>query len=317
MQTAALGETGLTVTRLGFGSQTIGGLGYGPQDQSASVPAALAYLAGGGRLIDTARGYGTSEIHVGRALRAYGMPSHLVTICSKSGSTHPPCIAADLETSRYCLGRDHIDVYYVHVPPADRDALMRVLDAYEDFRRDGRIRFIGLSCKRLDRPEACEEVRDWIHDGRAQVMQFPYSFARPWVGELIAEARAAGIGCVVRQALEGGLLSGAYRPGHRFTDRANDGRAGVDPAAMAEALELIDAIRQRFAVGPYATLADVSLAYVLSHPDVAATIPGGGDPEQVTTNLRADALPPLSPETRQELEAMAAPLVPLTRQGKD
>jgi aryl-alcohol dehydrogenase-like predicted oxidoreductase len=104
-----LGQTGIEVTPLGFGSQTIGGLGYGDQDWSQSQPTADAYLAGGGRFIDTARGYGVSEIYVGKALRKSAQAGE-VTVCSKSGTLHPPCIRADLEVSLFCLQREQLDV---------------------------------------------------------------------------------------------------------------------------------------------------------------------------------------------------------------
>lgn len=316
MQTAPLGATGLVVTRLGLGAQTIGGLGYGDQDWSQSGPALDAYIEGGGRFIDTARGYGASEVFVGKALAKHSLAQPRIVLCSKSGITHPPCIGGDLETTRALLGRDSLDVYYLHVPPHEAVALDKVLGAYERFRREGRIRNIGLSCWPLDTPESCEEVRGWIRGGRAQVIQFPYSFTRPWVAELITEAAAAGIGCVVRQALEGGILSGAYRPGHRFTDAGNDWRAGVPDERMQEVLRLIEQIRQELTDTTYRTVGDLALAYVLSHPGVAAVIPGGADPEQVRINLAADRLPPLPETTRRRLEQFAQPIRGLLQREK-
>ena len=316
MQTAPLGATGLVITRLGLGAQTIGGLGYGEQHWNQSGPALDAYIEGGGRFIDTARGYGASEAYVGQALAKHRLAQPRVVVCSKSGITHPPCIEGDLETTRALLGRDSLDVYYLHVPPHEPAALDQVLSAYERFRREGRIRHIGLSCWPLDTPESCEEVRGWIRAGRAQVIQFPYSFTRPWVGELIAEAAAAGIGCVVRQALEGGLLSGAYRPGHRFTDTANDGRAGVPDERMQEVLRLVERIRTELTDATYRTVGDLALAYALSHPGVAAVIPGGADPEQIRTNLAADRLPSLPEVTRRRLEEIAQPIRGLLQRDK-
>ena len=310
-----LGRTNLKVTPLGFGSQTIGGLGYGDQDWDSSLPTAQAYLKGGGRFIDTARGYGVSEIYVGKAVKKFPKRRE-VTICSKSGSHHPPCIRADLEVSRALLQRDRIDVYYVHVPPAKYDDLRRVLDAYEQFKKEGKIRFIGVSNKGLLTQQEMDEAWQYQQDERIDVMQFPYSFGRPEVAPLIAAAKKRGIGIVVRQGLEGGMFTDKFRPGHRFTDRANDWRAGIEPAQMEQILQRIEAIRRQFVKPPYQTLAQVALAYVLSNPDVSATIPGAGSPAEMRDNLTLNDLPPLPATAAHDLTEAARGLLQLMRRKK-
>jgi aryl-alcohol dehydrogenase-like predicted oxidoreductase len=303
------------VTPVGFGSQTIGGLGYGDQDWETSQPTADAYLQGGGRLIDSARGYGVSEIYVGKALQRFAQAAE-VTVCSKSGSTHPPVLRGDMEVSRFCLQRERIDVYYVHVPPADFDDLRRVLDAYEQFRKEGKIRFIGVSQKGLLTPHERDEGWRYLDDPRIDVMQFPYSLARPEVAPLLAEAGRRGIGVVVRQALEGGLLTDKFRPGHRFTDRANDWRAHIDPQAMEQALRQIDDIRRRFVRPPYRTLAQLALSFVLANADVSATIPGAGNPQEMRDNLSVNELPPMPAALAADLTEAARGLVHLLRRNR-
>ena len=109
-QLRPLGKTGKQVTAIGYGSQTIGGLGYGPQNQDDSVAIAQHYLHKGGRFIDSARGSGTSEIHVGKAIGASGIDPDEIVVCSKTGSLHPPVAASDLDVSRFCLRHDVIDL---------------------------------------------------------------------------------------------------------------------------------------------------------------------------------------------------------------
>jgi aryl-alcohol dehydrogenase-like predicted oxidoreductase len=307
-----LGRTGIAVTPVGFGSQTIGGLGYGDQDWANSPPTADTYLQLGGRLIDTARGYGVSEIYVGKALKRFPQATE-VTVCSKSGSLHPPVTRSDMEVSRFCLQRDVIDVYYIHVPPSDFDQLRRVLDAYEQFRKEGKIRFIGISQKMLLTEADREEAMRYIELGRADVMQFPYNFARPEVAPLIAAAKQRGIGVVVRQALEGGMFTDHFRPGHRFTDKANDWRAGVDPVVMEQVLQRMEEIRQQFVKPPFQTLAQVALAYVLANPDVSATIPGAGSPAEMRDNMAVNNLPPLTASVCRQLEEAGKGLLEMMR----
>lgn len=315
MKKRLLGRSGIEVTPVGFGSQTVGGLGYGDQNWDESLATVNAYLDAGGRFIDSARGYGVSEIYVGKALRKFRGRKGVV-VSSKSGSLHPPIIRADMEVSRFCLQRDVIDIYYIHVPPSDFDQLRRVLDVYEQFKKEGKIRLIGVSQKGLQTTAEMDEAWRSFEDGRIDVMQFPYSFGRPHVAPLLAEARKRGIGVVVRQALEGGMFTDKFRPGHVFTDRANDWRAGVDPQVMEQALRRIEEIRRQFVKPPYTTLTQVALAYALLNPDVASTIPGAGCPAEMADNVAVMELPLLSDSDARGLETAAAGLLDFMRKGR-
>lgn len=312
MKKRVLGRSGIEVTPLGFGSQTVGGLGYGDQDWDESLATVQAYLGAGGRFIDSARGYGVSEIYVGRALKKFRGRAG-VTVSSKSGNTHPPIVRSDMEVSRFCLQREVIDIYYVHVPPKSFDDLRRLLDTYAQFKEEGKIRLIGVSQKGLMVQEEIDEAWRSFEDGRIDVMQFPYSFGRPEVAPLLAEARKRGIGVVVRQALEGGMFTDKFRPGHRFVDRANDWRAGIDPQAMEQCLQRIEDIRRQFVKPPYTTLTQLALAYALHNPDVTATIPGAGSPAEMADNMSLQKLPPISDSVAKDLESAAAGLLALMR----
>lgn len=303
-----LGRTKLEVTPVGFGSQTVGGLGYGDQDWDESLPTCEAYFAAGGRFLDTARGYGTSEIYVGKALKKAGLMYESV-VCSKSGSHHPPITRSDMEVSRFCLQRDFIDVYYVHVPPKTFDQLRTVLDGYEKFRDEGKIRFIGVSNLGLTTQEEIDLAWRFFEDGRIDVMQYPYSFSRPEVEPLLAEAAKRGIGVVVRQGLEGGMFTDKFRPGHIFTDRANDWRAGIDPIVMEQTLRQIEDIRSRFVKPPYRSLAQLALSFVLGNPNVSATIPGAGSVAEMKDNLSANDVPAMPAAMAAELRAAGAGLI--------
>ena len=75
LPTTELGETGLEITRVGFGAWAIGGgdweFGWGPQDDEQSLAAIEHALEQGINWIDTAAayGFGRSEQVVGRALQ--------------------------------------------------------------------------------------------------------------------------------------------------------------------------------------------------------------------------------------------------------
>src|SRR5215216_7563680 len=90
LTTEQLGQTGLEITRVGFGAWAIGGGGWeggwGPQDDADSVAAIERALELGVNWIDTAAVYGLghSEAIVGRALRQMpaGDRPYVFTKCS-------------------------------------------------------------------------------------------------------------------------------------------------------------------------------------------------------------------------------------------
>lgn len=310
-----LGDTGRFVTSVGLGSQTVGGLGYGEQDQSESQAAVERYLTGGGRFIDSARGYGTSEIHVGRAIKACGLADDEVVVCSKTGTLHPPCAAADLDVSRFCLQRDWIDVYYVHVPSPDPAKHDKIVDAFCGYRERGLIRHVGLSCRDITDPAHQDEIRGWIADTRVDVIQFPCNCSMPIAADLVAEAAAAGTAAVCRGTAQAGLFDDRLDPDTRFTDTDNDWKAGRDPARMREALAIVQGIKLDLLEPPYQNVIQLSQRWVLDQPGVSAIIAGSGSIEEVDALLAVDHLPPLPDDLAAELVRRTAPIQQLIRRG--
>src|SRR5207247_7386182 len=88
LKTSQLGETGLEITRIGFGAWAIGGDGYqfgwGTQDDNESIAAIHRALELGINWIDTAAvyGLGRSERVVGRALEGVDQPPYVFTKAS-------------------------------------------------------------------------------------------------------------------------------------------------------------------------------------------------------------------------------------------
>jgi aryl-alcohol dehydrogenase-like predicted oxidoreductase len=57
-------------------------------------------------------------------------------------------------------------------------------------------------------------------------------------------------------------------------------------------------------VPPGATLAQFALRWILMFPEVTAAIPGARNAEQAEANVRAAALPPLSPDAMARARAI-------------
>ena len=153
--TLTLGNT-LTVNRMGFGAMRITGAGvWGPpadRDECRRVLKRAIEL--GVDFIDTADSYGphVSEEIIAEALHPY--PKGLV-IATKAGlvrpgpgmwkpNGNPAHLRSSCEGSLKRLRVDAIDLFQLHridpaVPEADQ------FGALEDLRREGKIRFVGLS----------------------------------------------------------------------------------------------------------------------------------------------------------------------------
>ena len=136
--TAALGTTGMDISRVGFGAWAIGGggwqFGWGEQDDAESIAAMRYAVEQGVNWIDTAPvyGLGRSEEIVGEALRGFAEADrpYVSTKCGlvfdradpAAGPRNvlaPASIRREVEDSLRRLGVERIDLYQVHWPPDD------------------------------------------------------------------------------------------------------------------------------------------------------------------------------------------------------
>jgi aryl-alcohol dehydrogenase-like predicted oxidoreductase len=135
LKTTELGNTGLEITRVGFGAWALGGgdweHGWGPQDDDESIAAIHRALEQGINWIDTAAayGFGRSEQIVGRALEGVADRPYLFTKCSLlegpgrkvEHSLKRDSILREAGDSLERLGVDAIDLYQIHWPIPAQD----------------------------------------------------------------------------------------------------------------------------------------------------------------------------------------------------
>jgi 2,5-diketo-D-gluconate reductase A len=140
-------------------ANTIPQLGYGTlalqpdresTDANATITAeVLAHaLAAGYRHIDTAQAYGT-ELGVGRAIAASGIPRDEIYITSKLANANhaPEDVERSFEQTLEHLGVDHLDLFLIHWPlPTLYDGdYVSTWRAINEFVADGRLRSAGVS----------------------------------------------------------------------------------------------------------------------------------------------------------------------------
>jgi aryl-alcohol dehydrogenase-like predicted oxidoreductase len=299
LQTATLGATGMTITRVGFGAWAIGGggweFGWGPQDDDDSVATIHRALDLGVNWIDTAAayGFGHSERVVGRVLSE--LPDaerpYVFTKCSLvegAGKTVVHSLKRDsllreADTSLHRLGVDAIDLYQIHWPIPDED-VEEGWRALAELKERGLVRHIGVSNLGVEQLRRAQQIAP------VETLQPPYSLVDRGVeDELLPFAGREGLGVVVYSPMGSGLLTGAMTR-ERIASLPDDDWRRRDTRfqeprltqhlALVERLRLV-AERHETSVGA------VAVAWTLQNPAVDAAIVGFRRPDQVDPILDA------------------------------
>ena len=185
MQHRPLGQTGLPVSEIGFGAWGIGGSGWIGAQEDESVRALHRAIELGVNFIDTARGYGESERIVGQVVREHrGDPLYVATKVPPRNRIWPapdgvdPAetfpgdhIRASLETSLRVSGLEAFDLLQFHVWSDEWMGRGDWLETIGDLKREGKIRFFGVSVNDYQPDNALELVRS----GHVDAVQVIYN----------------------------------------------------------------------------------------------------------------------------------------------
>jgi aryl-alcohol dehydrogenase-like predicted oxidoreductase len=306
LRTSPLGDTGLKISRVGFGAWAIGGggweFGWGPQQDDESIAAIHRALELGVNWIDTAAayGFGRSEEIVGRALR--GLPERPYVFTKSSllddGTRHVrhmlkrDSILREAEGSLWRLGVDAIDLYQIHWPIPDED-IEEGWAAMATLKERGLVRHIGVSnfdASQLRRIQSIAPV---------ETLQPPYSLIdRAAEAEVLPFAERHGIGVIVYSPMGSGLLTGGITR-ERIAAMPDDDWRKTDPrfteSQLSRHLALAARLRtiaDRHDVSPGA----VAVAWTLRNPAVDGAITGFRRPDQVAPVVAAAGLELTEPD---------------------
>jgi aryl-alcohol dehydrogenase-like predicted oxidoreductase len=297
-----LGKTGLSVSEIGFGAWGIGGSMWIGADEDESVRALHRAIELGVNLIDTARGYGESERIVGAVIREHPRETLYVAtkVPPKNGVWPAPGgldpaqtfpgdhIRASLETSLRASGLESFDVLQFHVWSDEWLGRGDWLETIEDLKKEGKIRFFGVSVNDYQDSNVLALVRS----GHLDTAQFIYNaFHQAPEEELLPACAEHGVGVIVRVPFDEGALTGQITADTTFP--AGDFRNryfGGD--RKAEVARRIGALTADLGIGRD-QMAETALRYVLSEPAVSTVIPGMRTVRNVerNTSLRESRLP--------------------------
>ena len=285
MKQRTLGQQGLIVSALGYGSMGIN-MFYGSSDHDGVAAIRRAYDLGV-TFFDTAElyGWGENEKVVGRAVRTFRDD---VVIASKFGFTReygldsrPEHIREVINNSLTNLGVDYIDLYYQHrvdphVPIED------VAGTVKEFIDAGKVKYFGLS-------EAGPETIRRAHAVQPiSVLQTEYSLFAREVEPLFPTLDELGIGFVPYSPLARGFLTGAAKPAGRYS--ATDARNNAEGLPWWQSenyhrnAEIVDRLAS-IAASKGATVSQLALAWLLAQGEHIVPIPGSRNPDRVAENV--------------------------------
>lgn len=317
MEYRRLGNSGLRVPALAFGTATFGGRNeffqkWGTTDVDEARRLVDICLDAGLDFFDTADAYsqGAAEEILGQAL---GQRRSEVLIATKLGYRSDPGpngigagrqhVIAACEASLRRLGRDHIDLLQLH--GYDENApVEETLRAFEDLIAAGKVRYIGGSNFSGWHLAKMNCTADRFGLPRLVAHQIQYSLlARDFEHELMPAGFDQGIGAIVWSPLAGGKLSGKIRRGEPIPADSRTAKMGGlrdTDSALYDIVDALDAIARDRGK----TVSQVAIAWLLARPTVASVAIGARKPEQLLDNIGAIGLS-LSAEEIQRLDEVS------------
>ncbi|MBV0925344.1 aldo/keto reductase [Halomicroarcula limicola] len=299
-----LGETGLSVSELAFGTWRFGretDEGTVEIDEERAHELLDAYETAGGRFIDTADVYGggDSEDWIGdwldeRDREEYVLASKVYWPTREDdpngrglGRKH---IRRNIDLMLDRLGTEYLDVLYIHRWDEQTPAreLMRTLTGLVD---EGKVNYLGASTFEPNawRVAKANEIAKKEGLEPFTVSQPRYNLVNREVeGDYLDMCRDYGLGVCPWSPLGQGVLTGKYDREDRATDdsAASEDEGWKEAYLTEENFDVVDEVRA-IADEVDATPAQVSLAWLMHHDAVAAPLVGARTVDQLEENLGA------------------------------
>ncbi|MFD2442525.1 aldo/keto reductase family protein [Bacillus sp. CGMCC 1.16607] len=292
-----LGQSGLKVSEISLGSWLTYGNYIDRQKTSKIIHRAYEL---GVNFFDTANMYerGGAESLFGEIIQDF--PRQSLVIATKvywpmgewpnDKGLSRKHIIEQVEASLKRLRVDYIDVYYFHGFDSDTP-IEESLRAINDLITQGKIHYFGVSNWTATQIQETFEVIDRYNWNRLIVNQPKYNLLnREIEKEVIPTCHERGISQVVYSPLAQGVLTGKYTYGK---DAPKNSRS-ANPLANRtiqqymrkndyERIENFSNLAKELGI----SLTHLSLAWILSNPNIASAIVGASNIEQIETNLQA------------------------------
>ena len=226
-----------------------------------------------------------------KVLRPFKRYFNLLRHTQKQYDYSPGHLRNALEASLKRLGTDYIDLYQLYNPTPPELEAGEFIGVLEAFKREGKIRFYGISCRSADDALLCLKYPG------VSTVQIVVSLAdqEALIG-VIDQVAAKGVGVIAREPLAQGFLT------------ADTGRTLAEESARSRS-EIRSRERRskqfEFLARSDRSLAQAAIQFVLQVPGVSTVIPGMVTLEQLDENMGALTAAPLSADELQQIAERA------------
>jgi len=315
-----LGNTGMVVSELCFGTMTFGGKGYweniGKLQQEDVKSLMKKVIDLGINFIDTANiySYGESETLLGQALKDLNIPRHDLVLATKvrgrmsAGLNNVGLsryhIFQSVDESLKRLQNDHIDILYAHGVDL-KTPIEETMHAFNDIVSSGKVRYIGI-CNwpawMVMKAQGIANQNKW---NKIVGLQYYYSIGgRDIEREIVPLAEDQKLAIMPWSPLAGGFLSGKYKRDNLKVGNARRDNFDFPPINKEKAFDIID-VMDSIAQNHNVSVAQIALAWVRVQPNITSTIIGAKNIEQLEDNVRSTEII-FSEEDKKNLNDISA-----------
>lgn len=287
------------VSAIGLGSWQLGiQSGWKEMTEKEAIALVQTAFEMGVNFFDTAPNYGlgTSEMRLGKALKAYDRDKLVVNTkfghTDKGGTNYDSSsIRKSLEVSLKRLQMDYVDSLIIHNPPyhyldGNKNDHYEIL---EQLKAEGKIKAYGASL------DTYKEIVSLLQTTNSKVIEVFFNILHQDAARAFGLAKEKKVGIIVKIPLDSGWLTGKYNENSVFDDvRKRWSTTEINTRAF-----LID--RVKTIIAPESNLADIALSFCLAYDAVATVIPGNTSLQQLKYNLSGISKP-ISIELVEKLE---------------
>lgn len=270
MATRKIPRTGEQLPVIGMGTSGSFNVGESEADRKPLVDVLQRFMAGGGKLIDTAPSYGSAEDVLGDLLAVDDRRSHIF-LATKIRQDGRENAHTEFNRSLERLHTDKVDLLQVH----NLRDWQHLLPLARDLKKQGLTRYVGVTHYV---ESAQDELADIVKAEKPDFLQINYSVvSRGAEKRVLPMAQELGVAVLINRAFEDGRLFAKVK-------------GKPLPGWAAE-------------VG-VTSWAQIFLKFALSNPAVTVVIPATASVKHQADNLKAGFGPDLDEKQRKSLIAM-------------
>jgi aryl-alcohol dehydrogenase-like predicted oxidoreductase len=270
MEMRKFGNTDMVISRLGVGMSEIGFVLTLAEDKQASAVLNSA-LDAGVNFLDTSACYDVSEEQLGRAVSHRRRDYYLATKAGHVAGGYEgeewtaQTITDSIDRSLHRMKTDYIDLLQLHTCGVDVLEKGEALQAVQDAKQAGKVRYIGYS--------GDNEAAAWAVDsGQFDSLQTSFNLVEQKARYgLLQAAKAQGMGVIIKRPIGNGAW-GAPKSPSDYADQYWE---------RAQVLEQM---------GPIPGSPDnrilLALGFTLAHSEIDTAIVGTQNPAHMQANLR-------------------------------